>query len=75
MVNHLAEHTKTLDNSYTARLERLREELNRPTVTEIIRMQKAEEDKLTARNQNDGAIELTPFHLVNTTTDPFESER
>lgn len=75
MANHVAEHTKTIDNSYTARLERLREELNRPTVTEIIRMQKVEEDKLTARNQNGDAIELTPFHSMNTTTEPFESER
>lgn len=76
MVNHLNEHqTKSVDNSYAARLERLRDELNRPTVTEIIRRQKVEEDKLTARNQNDGIIELAPFHSVNTTTETFEGER
>lgn len=75
MANHSAENKKTIDNSYSARLERLREELNRPTVTEVIRMQKLEEEKQAFRNEYGDAIELTPLQSVNTTTEPFESER
>lgn len=33
---------KTIDNTYEARLKRLKEELNRPTVTEIIQMHKSQ---------------------------------
>lgn len=72
MSNHSAEHKKSIDNSYSARLERLREELNRPSVTEVIRMQQLEEEKQSSRNENGDAIELTPFQSVNTTTEPFE---
>lgn len=32
---------KFIDNTYEARLKRLKEELNRPTVTEIIQMHKS----------------------------------
>lgn len=75
MVNRSTDQTKIIDNSYSARLERLREELNRPTVTEIIRMQNRGETKAMPYNQAGDAIELTPFQKLNTSTEPFENER
>lgn len=67
---------KSIDNSYEARLKRLKDELNRPTVTEIIQMHKMQnKNHVLQHNQHNDIIELTPFHLVNTTANSFEKER
>lgn len=46
-------HQKIVDNTYEARLKRLKEELNGPTVTEIIQMHKLQEKNQTYDDDND----------------------
>lgn len=54
------DYRKTVDNTYETRLKRLKEELNRPTVTEIIQMHKSQ---LINENPSTLPINSTEKHL------------
>lgn len=56
-------HQKVIDNTYEARLKRLKEELNRPTVTEIIQMHKSQ-----AMNEKSSMLP------INSTVKHFDSK-
>lgn len=62
-------HEKVVDNTYEARLKRLKEELNGPTVTEIIEMHKNQ----TFNNNNkgnDNVLDETPAEVQKNVTSP-----
>lgn len=72
---------KIVDNTYAARLKRLKEELNGPTVTEIIQMHKFQEKNQTFDSSNkatkdDDIFEESPAATIqlNSTTQPSESD-
>lgn len=72
----MVDDSKSIDNSYEARLKRLKDELNRPTVTEIIQMHKMQNKKHALQNnQHNDIVELTQFQLGNTTANSFEKDR
>lgn len=48
---------KKPDNSYEARLERLRDELTGPSVSEVIQKQKAQQDRLFNKTKSDAVFE------------------
>lgn len=50
--------TKKPDNSYHARLERLRDELTGPSVSELIQMQKVQQDRLFNKTKGATNVEL-----------------
>lgn len=70
-------HQKIVDNTYAARLKRLKEELNGPTVTEIIQMHKIQEKNQTSSTDKgtDDIWEEMPVTVEkNTTSKPIDGE-
>lgn len=67
---------KEIDNSYESRLKRLKEELNRPTVTEIIQMHKSQKmnEKPFALPIN-STVKHSHTKAVPLKTETFENDR
>lgn len=88
-LNRESFHQKIVNNTYEARLKRLKEELNGPTVTEIIQMHKFQEKNQTSSNKgNDEIFDEIPIDLqknatskqsnlaaVSTGSQPFDRNR